>query len=249
MRKPMVAGNWKMNGSKSSISELLTSLNAQIKESSVEVLVCPPAIYIAQVVEALTGSLIAVGGQNASEYASGAYTGETSPAFLSDLGCTHVILGHSERRQLFAESSELVAEKFAAAQANQLTPILCVGETQIQRESGETFSIVQEQVEAVVKRVGIGALSNAVVAYEPVWAIGTGLTATPEQAQEVHSFIRSIIAEQDAQVASELRILYGGSVKASNAQSLFGCEDIDGGLIGGASLKADEFVAICQAAL
>ena len=199
--------------------------------------------------ERLAGSGIAVGGQNASEHESGAYTGETSPVFLADMGCSHVILGHSERRQLFAESNELVAEKFAVAQVNQLTPILCVGETQSQREAGETFSVVKEQIAAVIQRTGIGAFVGAVIAYEPVWAIGTGLTATPDQAQEVHSFIRSYIAGHAADVAAGLRILYGGSVKADNAESLFECDDIDGGLIGGASLKADEFAAICQAAL
>lgn len=252
MRTPLVAGNWKMNGSRGSIEELVAGIKNQLSELSgaqLEILLCPPAIYIPQVVDSCSGTGLMVGGQNAAAHESGAYTGEISPVFLKDFGCSHVILGHSERRQLFAETDELIAEKFELAQREGLTPVLCIGETQAQRESGETFAVVQQQLLAVMDKLGVKALENSVLAYEPVWAIGTGLTATPEQAQEVHQQIRSLVAEQDESVANGLRILYGGSVKASNAASLFACPDIDGGLIGGASLDASEFMAICQAAV
>lgn len=250
MRKPVVAGNWKMNGTRSSVSELVSGIKAQLEGGdSLEVLVCPPAIFIPQVLAEIEGSSIAVGGQNAAAAEKGAFTGEVSPLFLADFGCSHVILGHSERRQLYGETDAEVAEKFELAQSSSLVPVLCVGETQEQREAGETFEVVRKQLLAVIDKVGIEAFSNAIVAYEPVWAIGTGLTATPEQAQEVHCNIRELFAENSQQIADELRILYGGSVKSSNAKTLFGCPDIDGGLIGGASLDATEFVAICQAAL
>ena len=250
MRTPVVAGNWKMNGSRGSISELLAGLKSQLEGMTLdaEILVCPPAIYISQVLDAVSGTDIGVGGQNAAAQEKGAYTGEISSAALADVGCGHVILGHSERRQLFAETDKLIAEKFVMAQAQGLVPILCVGETQQEREADETLSVVSRQLLAVIDVAGVAALEKAIVAYEPVWAIGTGLTATPEQAQDVHAAIRQLVAERDQSVADQLRILYGGSVKASNAQTLFSCKDIDGGLIGGASLDAADFAAICQAA-
>ncbi|MCG8670864.1 MAG: triose-phosphate isomerase [Pseudomonadales bacterium] len=250
MRTPVVAGNWKMNGSRDSIGELLAGLKSQLESMTLEaeVLLCPPAIYIPQVLEAVAGTGLGVGGQNAAAQENGAFTGETSPSFLADFGCSHVILGHSERRQIFHETDSLIAEKFILAQAQNLTPILCVGETQQEREADETFNVVSRQLLAVIDAAGVNALGNAIVAYEPVWAIGTGLTATPEQAQDVHAAIRQLVAERDQSLADQLRILYGGSVKASNAQTLFSCKDIDGGLIGGASLDAEDFAAICQAA-
>lgn len=251
MRKPIVAGNWKMNGSRSQVVELVNAINSQIgglqANGAVEVIVCPPAIFIPQVEALLNESKIKLGGQNAANQTSGAYTGEISPAFLAEFGCSHVILGHSERRQLYGETSELVAEKFCLAQQQGLTPILCVGETQQQREAGDTFAVIDEQLRAVLKSAGIAAFANAVIAYEPVWAIGTGLTATPEQAQDVHQHIRAQLAEHDAEIAAATRLLYGGSVKPDNAKSLFACADIDGGLIGGAALKAADFIAICEA--
>ena len=248
MRTPVVAGNWKMNGTKSSVTTLLQGLKQGLQPGQVNVLVCAPFPYLSQVADELSGTFIQWGAQNASEHASGAYTGEVSVAMLKEFGCSHVILGHSERRALYGEHNELIADKFCSAQQGGLIPVLCVGETLEQREAGETEAVVEEQLMAVVNKAGITALSNAVLAYEPVWAIGTGRTASPEQAQEVHAFLRQRLAQIDAGVADGLSILYGGSVKASNAAELFACSDIDGGLIGGASLVAEEFIAICQAA-
>lgn len=249
MRRPLIAGNWKMNGSKAGIRELLEGIKAGMGAvNSAEVAVCPPFVYIAEVAAQLDGSSIVWGAQNVSQHASGAYTGEVAPAMLKDFGCTYVIVGHSERRSLYGEDDETVAAKFEAAQGAELTPILCVGETLEEREQGITEQVVARQIDAVIQRVGVQALRQAVVAYEPVWAIGTGKTATPQQAQEVHAFIRSRIADRDAEVAGGLRILYGGSMNAENAAGLLAQADIDGGLIGGASLKADQFVTICKAA-
>lgn len=248
MRTPIVAGNWKMNGSQSSIAELLGGLKSDLRVAGPQVLVCAPYPYLAQVADLLQGTSIQWGAQNASQFASGAYTGEVSLPMLKEFGCSSVILGHSERRAIFGETDEQIAEKFVAALEAGVTPILCMGETLQQREAGQTQQVVSQQLMAVVEKAGIQAFSRAVLAYEPVWAIGTGLTATPEQAQEVHQALRATLAEQDESVAQSLRILYGGSVKADNAQELFACADIDGGLIGGASLKAEEFIAICQAA-
>lgn len=249
MRQPLVAGNWKMNGSRASIEALLDGIKAGITpEMRAEIAVCPPAVYLAQVAEALQGSSVAWGAQNVSEHESGAYTGEVAPAMLNDFECRYTIVGHSERRALYGEDDETVARKFAAAQAAGLLPILCVGELLEEREQGITEAVVGRQLDAVLNHSGVEGLSNSVVAYEPVWAIGTGMTATPEQAQEVHAFIRGRVAERDGTIAAALRILYGGSVKAANAAELFGMQDIDGGLIGGASLQAEEFLAICRAA-
>jgi triosephosphate isomerase len=247
MRQTLVAGNWKMNGSLESNQALLDGIKAGVAGISAQVAVCPPAIYIAQAAQALTGSDIAWGGQNLSQEASGAFTGEISASMLLDLKCRYVIVGHSERRSLYGESDELVAEKYGVAQAAGLIPILCVGELLEEREGGQTESVVARQLDAVIDKVGIAALGAGVIAYEPVWAIGTGKTASPQQAQDVHAFIRQRLAERDAAVAEKIQILYGGSVKPDNAAELFAMSDIDGGLIGGASLDAEGFLAICRA--
>jgi triosephosphate isomerase len=249
MRRILVAGNWKMNGSAAANAELLSGVIAGAPDAqSVEMLVCPPFPYLDAVARQLDGSGIYLGAQNVSEHGPGAYTGEVAAAMLKDVGCSHVIVGHSERRTLYGESSGVVAAKFAAAQAQGLVPVLCVGETREQREAGQTEAVIDEQLDAVVAQSGVAALSNAVLAYEPVWAIGTGLTATPGQAQDVHRHIRARIEAQDEKVAADLQILYGGSVKGENAAGLFSQADIDGGLIGGASLKAEDFLAIATAA-
>lgn len=246
MRKKLVAGNWKMNGSLADNAALLAALKPAL--AGIDAVVCVPFPYLAQAQAALAGSSIAWGAQNLSEQSKGAFTGEVSAAMLLEFGCTYVIVGHSERRSLYGESDALVASKYKAAQAAGLTPILCVGESLDERESGVTEAVVARQLDAVIDAAGVGSLAKAIVAYEPVWAIGTGKTASPEQAQAVHAFIRGKIAALDAAVADQLIIQYGGSVKASNAAELMAQPDIDGGLIGGASLVADEFVAICQAA-
>ena len=246
MRKKLVAGNWKMNGSLAENAALLAAIKPAL--AGIEAVVCVPFPYLAQVQTLLAGSSIAWGAQNMSEQGKGAYTGEVSASMLLDFGCRYVIVGHSERRSLYGESDELVASKYVAAQAAGLTPILCVGESLAERESGVTEAVVARQLDAVIKTAGVASLARAVVAYEPVWAIGTGKTASPEQAQAVHAFIRNKIAGLDAGVAAQLVIQYGGSVKGSNAAELMAKPDIDGGLIGGASLLADEFVAICRAA-
>jgi triosephosphate isomerase len=249
MRKPLVAGNWKMNGSRESVIALLTGIKAGISEVKVaEVAVCPPAIYIPSARRQLDGTPIAWGGQDLSTAASGAYTGEIAASMLLDFGCKYVIVGHSERREYHGESDELVARKYAAARAAGLIPILCIGETLDEREQGITEAVVARQLDAVIAMEGVEALADGVIAYEPVWAIGTGKTATPDQAQEVHAFIRGRVAALNAGIAEGLRILYGGSMKPDNAQELIAKADIDGGLIGGASLKAEDFLAICTAA-
>ena len=246
MRKGLVAANWKMHGQRLSNAALLEALKAGLEnDPGIEVLVCPPAVYLDQVKGLLEGSQISLGAQNVHSEDKGAFTGELSAAMLAEAGCTHVIIGHSERRELFGESDAFIAEKFSAAQAGGLVPILCIGETQQQREAGETETVVLQQLDAVLGHVGIEAFSSAVIAYEPVWAIGTGLTATPDQAQEVHALIRGRLAEHDAGVAEATRLLYGGSVKGANAAELFAKPDIDGGLVGGASLVAEDFLTIC----
>ena len=248
MRRKVVAGNWKMFGSLTQNEVLLKAVVAGMtRMPGVECAVCVPFPYLAQAQQVLSGSQVKWGAQNVHQLEKGAYTGEVAASMLCDFGCRYVIVGHSERRSLFGESSRLVAEKFAAAQKAGLLPILCVGETLQQRESGATEAVVAEQLDAVVGLLGVRSLRNAVLAYEPVWAIGTGKTATPEQAQAVHAFIRQRVAVQDGQTAQGLGILYGGSVKASNAAELFAMPDIDGGLIGGASLVAEDFLAICSA--
>jgi len=246
MRKKLVAGNWKMNGSLAENAALLAAIKPAL--AGIEAVVCVPFPYLAQAQASLAGSSIAWGAQNLSEQSKGAFTGEVSAAMLLDFGCKYVIVGHSERRSLNGESDSLVASKYMVAQAAGLIPILCVGESLEERESGVTEAVVARQLDAVIDAAGVGSLAKAVVAYEPVWAIGTGKTASPEQAQAVHAFIRGKIAALDSGVANQLVIQYGGSVKASNASELMAQPDIDGGLIGGASLVAEEFVAICRAA-
>jgi triosephosphate isomerase len=248
MRQSLVVGNWKMNGSIQNNQSLIESLKQNIASvQRAEVAVCPPFVYLQQVSELLKGTVIGWGGQNVSQQEPGAFTGEAAASMLVDFSCKYVIVGHSERRSLYGESDKLVAEKFAKAQSANLIPILCVGELLEEREAGETEKVVKRQLDAVINLQGVASLAKSVIAYEPVWAIGTGKTATPQQAQDVHAFIRGRIAEQDAGVAEKVQILYGGSVKGSNAAELFSKPDIDGGLIGGASLKADEFLTICQA--
>jgi len=249
MRGYLVAGNWKMNGSNAANAELVDGIVAGMPQSdSVELLICPPFPYLAAMAVKLSGTGVALGAQNVSQHQAGAYTGETAPSMLSDVGCTYVLVGHSERRAIMGESSEMVAAKFQAAQDAGLIAVLCVGETQQQREAKQTEAVVDEQLNAVIDGSGIQAFGNAVIAYEPVWAIGTGLTATPEQAQDVHRHIREVLAARDQDVADAVRILYGGSVNGDNAAGLFSKPDIDGGLIGGASLKSADFLAIAEAA-
>ena len=247
MRRKLVAGNWKMHGSLAENDALLTAVLSGMGDVKADVAVCVPFPYLAQVQAKLSGSSIAWGAQNMSQQAKGAFTGEVSAAMLNEFGCKYVIVGHSERRALYGESDEVVAEKYAAAQAAGLTPILCVGETLREREECITEQVVGRQLDAVLAKSGVASLAKAVVAYEPVWAIGTGVTATPDQAQAVHAFIRGKIRALDAGVADGLVIQYGGSVKGSNAAELFAQPDIDGGLIGGASLMAADFLAICKA--
>ncbi|HYM43425.1 MAG TPA: triose-phosphate isomerase [Steroidobacteraceae bacterium] len=249
MRRPIVAGNWKMHGSRSENARLVEELLAQAPASAAaDCVVCPPLVYLQEVGRLLRDSLFVLGAQDVCADVHGAFTGEVSAAMLKDVGCLYVIVGHSERRLLYRESDQLVARKFAAAHSRGLVPILCVGEQLADREAGRTREIVARQLDVVLELCGAGTLERAVIAYEPVWAIGTGRNATPEQAQDVHSFIRGRIATRDAKIAAATRILYGGSVKAGNAAEIFSMPDVDGGLIGGASLKADEFLTILAAA-
>jgi triosephosphate isomerase len=248
-RRRVVAGNWKMHGSRTANAALIEALLAPgTIDDSVDCLVCPPFTYLTDVARLLAGASIRLGAQNVCAEQQGAHTGEVSAAMLVDTGCSHVLVGHSERRAIYGEDDALVARKFAAALAAGLTPVLCVGEQLAERDGGRTHAVVGRQLDAVLAVSGAAALEKAVVAYEPVWAIGTGRTATPEQAQDVHAFIRGRVSAHDASIAAGLRILYGGSVKAGNAAELFGMPDVDGGLIGGASLKAEEFLAIWSAA-
>jgi triosephosphate isomerase len=250
MRQYLVAGNWKMNGSRQANAALVGSVAAGVSRSpGVEVVVCPPAVYVDSVGALLKGTPLRLGAQNLSDQDKpGAFTGEVHGAMLRDLGVEYVIVGHSERRALYGETDAVVARKFRAAQALGLVPVLCVGETLGQREKDETEAVLARQLGAVLDLCGAASLARAVLAYEPVWAIGTGRTATPQQAQHAHAFLRHQVASRDARIAAALRVLYGGSVNAGNADTLFAEPDVDGGLIGGASLKADEFLAICAAA-
>lgn len=246
MRRKLVIGNWKMHGNHVVNTQLLKDLLRMLPTSSrVEVAVCPPFVYLSSIREQLAGSSLALGAQDVCTELQGAFTGEVSATMLRDCGCDFVIVGHSERRQLFGESDEQVANKAVIALSNGLTPIVCVGESLAEREANETLSVIARQLGALQKKLSATDMQRIVLAYEPIWAIGTGRTATPEQAQEVHAFIRQQLREQQA---DKVPILYGGSVKADNAQSLFAQIDIDGGLVGGASLKAEEFVAISKAA-
>ena len=249
-RKLLIAGNWKMNGSLGDSRALVAALRAGVTASTnASMLLCPPYVYLPAVRDWLQGSPIVLGAQDLSDRSgTGAYTGEVSGAMLRDVGCTYVIVGHSERRALYGETDAVVASKFQVAQRAGLLPIVCVGETLEQREAGQTRAVIKRQVAAVMDAAGVAAFAKAVVAYEPVWASGTGRTATPEQAQDVHAFIRGMVAARDATIAAGLSILYGGSVKGANARDLFAMADIDGGLVGGASLVAAEFLAIFRAA-
>jgi len=250
MRVKYVAGNWKMNGDLASNGALLQDLTRALAAvSGMESVICPPYPYLSQARSVLAGTRMALGGQDLCQYGNGAYTGGVSAAMLRDLGCSYVIVGHSERRTVFGETDEQVAAKFAAAQQAGLQPVLCVGETLVEREAGTTEHVVSRQLQAVIQRCGAAALQGMVVAYEPVWAIGTGKTATPDEAQAVHAYIRGLLAGVSRTAAETVRIVYGGSVKAGNAAQLFAMPDIDGGLIGGASLVAEEFAAICRAAV
>jgi len=249
MRRKLVAGNWKMHGSLAANESLLQALlKAPETTGGAECLVCAPFPYLAQTQELLRSSALVWGAQNLSEHVQGAYTGEISAAMLRDFGCRYVIVGHSERRTLYHETDAIVAAKFRAAQNAGLTPILCVGETLAQREQGAMAQVVTAQLNAIIEAAGAQMLGNAVIAYEPVWAIGTGRTASAQQAQEAHALIRARLAAVDAAGAMKMRVLYGGSVKPQNAQELFAMPDIDGGLIGGASLVAADFLAIMHAA-
>ena len=243
MANPLIAGNWKMHGIAASAAQLANELAEQwTDKNAAQMIVFPPAVHIAALAPALASSSIAVGAQNLSQHDKGAFTGEISAAMLSDLGCQYVLVGHSERRTVFGETSATVAEKFVAAQAQGLIPILCVGETLQQRQQGQTMAVVAEQISAVVEKAGLDRVCNGVIAYEPVWAIGTGETASPQQAQQVHQAIRAQLGEAGVNTS----LLYGGSVNGDNARQLFAQPDIDGGLVGGASLEADSFLNIAQ---
>lgn len=244
MARPLVVGNWKMHGTASSIEVLLSAIVGNLSSViEADYAVCPPSIYLRLVKDRLSGSAVKVGAQNVALADEGAFTGEVSAAMLADIECDYVVVGHSERRALFGESSDLVAQKAAKVVAKGMTPIVCIGESLQDREASNTLAVVKQQLDAVLA-VNSNSLANIVLAYEPVWAIGTGLTATPEQAQEVHQYLRECVAKVDAAVAVTIKILYGGSVKPSNSASLFGQKDIDGALVGGASLVAEDFIAI-----
>jgi triosephosphate isomerase len=247
MRRTLIAGNWKMNGSFASNAGLLDGVRAGAAAVSCELAVCVPAPYLAQVQSALGGSPVRWGAQDVSAHERGAFTGEVSAEMLLEFGCSYVIVGHSERRSYHAESDELVAQKAQRALASGLTPIVCVGETLEEREQGATDAVVSRQLAPVLDAM-LTQLASMVIAYEPVWAIGTGKTATPEMAQQVHARLRAMLAERDAESAQQVRILYGGSMKPDNAKDLLAKPDIDGGLIGGASLNASDFLAIAHAA-
>jgi triosephosphate isomerase len=249
MRRFLVVGNWKMTGSREKSRALLVGILAGMGQvKSVDVGVCPPFVHLHEAAEALKGGAVLLGSQNVADQDEGAFTGEVSASMLKEFGCRLAIVGHSERRMLYGESSTLVAARYAKAIEHGLIPILCIGETLDERESDRTFVVIGEQLDAVLNTAGVASLAKAVIAYEPVWAIGTGKTATTEQAQEVHAWIRARVAQLDATVAENLQILYGGSVKPDNAAALFSMPDIDGGLIGGASLDANSFLKICQSA-
>jgi len=238
-----------MHGSRAENASLVQSLLDGVSaEGGAEVVIFPPFVYLWELARQLRGSNIGLGAQSVCADTIGAFTGEISAAMLADVGCRYVLVGHSERRCIYREDDAMVARKFLAAQGQKLVPLLCVGETLEEREGGQTLAVIQRQLAAVLDVAGVAALGNAIVAYEPVWAIGTGKNATPEQAQDVHAHIRGIVASHDARIAADLRVLYGGSVKGGNAAELFSQPDVDGGLIGGASLKAEEFLKICAAA-
>jgi triosephosphate isomerase len=246
MRQPLIMGNWKMNGSREEGVQLAKALADGLNAVNQEVAVCVPFVYLSDIGAALGSSGIALGAQNVADQASGAYTGEVSASMLADIGCKYALVGHSERRSYYGDTNQSVAARFCQALKQNVTPVLCVGETLEERESDKTFQVVDEQLDAVINAAGIEAFADAVIAYEPVWAIGTGKTASDEQAQEVHKYIRQRIAERNPAIADKVQILYGGSVKPDNAKALFAMPDIDGGLVGGASLDAKGFLQICH---
>jgi triosephosphate isomerase len=249
MRRPIVAGNWKLHGSRTENARLVEDLMAQLPAKPAgQCIVCPPFVYVQEIARLLRGSSVELGAQDVCAESQGAFTGEVSASMLKDVSCEYVIVGHSERRLIYRESDQLVARKFAAAQSKSLVPILCLGEQLAERDADRTHEVIGRQLDAVLELCGVEVFAHAVIAYEPVWAIGTGRNATPDQAQDVHAFIRARLEARNAKIAAETRILYGGSVKAGNAAELFAMPDVDGGLIGGASLKADEFLAILAAA-
>ena len=249
MRHPLVMGNWKLNGSKQMVNELIAGLRKELSTVvGCDVAIAPPLMYVELADRYIGGSHIRLGAQDVGLHRSGAYTGEISPTMLKDIGAEYIIIGHSERRTYHGETDELIAEKFAVLKEEGLIPVLCIGETEAENEAGKTEEVVARQIDAVLKTMGAKALEGSVIAYEPVWAIGTGKSATPAQAQAVHKFIRDHIAKADAEVAKNIIIQYGGSVNAANAAELFGQPDIDGALVGGASLKADAFAVIVKAA-
>jgi len=247
-RQKIVAGNWKMNGSSESINQLVVGLTAAIENTPVEVVVAPSFPYLAQVDNLLEKSSIKMASQNVSEQGSGAFTGEVSISMLQDFAVDYVLIGHSERRSIYGETDQVIAEKAKALLATELTPVLCIGESLEQREQNITLDVCFSQIDAVLNLVGVNAFEQVVIAYEPVWAIGTGLSASAEQAQEVHKAIREHIAKSDEVVSEKVRIIYGGSVKASSSSDLFAMPDIDGALVGGASLKVEEFIGIVKSA-
>lgn len=251
MRTPLVMGNWKLNGTKDSVTALVKDLLTPANEAAgkAEVAVCAPAVFISMVENLASNSKLQWGSEDCDIHTQGAYTGENSPVMLKEFGCTYAIVGHSERRDYHKESSEYVAQKYKAAQENGLIPVLCVGESEADFDAGKTMDVVREELKAVIDLCGIKSFENAVIAYEPIWAIGTGKTATPEIAQKVHQDIRAFLASFDAQVADGVRILYGGSCNAKTAADLFSQKDIDGGLVGGASLKSADFSVIIKAAV
>ncbi|WKJ91393.1 triose-phosphate isomerase [Methylomonas montana] len=246
MRQSLIMGNWKMNGSREDGQKLAQALAEGLGSVQQEVAVCVPFVYLSDIRNVLANSPIALGAQNVADQASGAYTGEVSAAMLSDCGCKYALVGHSERRSYYGDTNESVAKRFVQAQKLNVIPVLCVGETLDEREQDRTFQVVDEQLDAVIAAAGIEAFESAVIAYEPVWAIGTGKVATDEQAQEVHKYIRQRIADRNPVIAEKVQILYGGSVKPDNAKGLFAMPDIDGGLVGGASLDAKGFLQICH---
>jgi triosephosphate isomerase len=244
MRQSLVVGNWKMNGTRASAELLAKGIIAGLGSNNAEIAVCVPYVYLSSIGELTKNARLALGAQNVADKPSGAYTGEISAAMLSEFGCKYAIVGHSERRSYYGDTNESVAARFCQAQEKDIIPILCVGETLEQREQDQTFSVINEQLDAVINLAGIASFNTAVIAYEPVWAIGTGKTASDEQAQEVHQYIRQYIAAKDQVIADKIQILYGGSAKPENAKGLFAMPDIDGGLIGGASLDAESFLKI-----
>lgn len=244
MRRSLVIGNWKMNGTQEGAKELAAEILMGLGNTEAEIAICVPYVRLPELSQQLKGTALALGAQNIADQASGAYTGEISSAMLTEFQCKYALVGHSERRSYYGDTNESVAARFCQALNDNIIPVLCIGETLEQREQEQTFQVIEEQLSPVIELAGIAEFSKAVIAYEPVWAIGTGMTASDEQAQEVHQYIRQLLAGKDAEIAANMQILYGGSVKPDNAKALFSMADIDGGLIGGASLDAQSFLSI-----